>query len=359
MLRRIVTGLLFALLMSVGLSWGQSYTVCPQDCPYSSIQQAINDAFPGDTITVGPGAYKEHLEIREKDLQLIGAGAGQVTLELVVESVRVGEERRDVGLLITTSVVTLKGFTVKGSGMLWLKNADVQLRENVFRGEGAGYFECVICVDGGLEFIAEDNRWEDYGGSWGLDLNLLKKGYALVRLRSDLSVLRRNTFARLKGLAIAVMIGQAILEENRFERVWRALQVGRPGRDPQIPEAFAQMSRNRLRGEGTSSDGMGDGILIYDEALLEENSISEFPGCAVWQSQPEFERKIRQIIVTDFLKHFLMVALYGAVEELPQASVLGKENSISTSCGTWCYQTYAQVLCPDQRFYPAGFGGGR
>lgn len=355
------------LLGLAGVSWGQSSTVCPQGCPYSSIQEAINDALPGDTITVGPGAYKEHLEIREKDLQLIGAGAGQVTLELVAEFVRGGEKSRAAGLLVAHSVVTLKGFTFKGSSSLWFKNADVQLRENVFRGEGRGYSSlypgigCVVCIEGGLEFVAEDNRWEDYDGSWTVDASLLKEGYALLRLQTDLSVLRRNSFTRLKGLAIAVMTGQAILEDNRFERVWRAVQVGRPGRDPQIPEAFAQLRRNRLQGEGTSSDviRMGDGVLIYDEAIVEGNSISEFPGCAVWQSQPDFERQIRQIIVTDVLKHFLMVALYGDVRELPQASVLGKENSISTSCGSWCRQTYAQVLCPERRFYPAGFGGGR
>lgn len=359
MVRQITAGLLLTLLSVMGVSWGQSYTVCPQGCFYTSIQEAINDAFPGDTITVGPGTYKEHVEIREIDLQLIGAGADQVTLELVAESVRVGEERQAVGLLIANSAVTLKGFTIKGTSSLWFKNAEVQLKENLFRGEGRGYSSlgigCLVCVEGGLEFIAKDNRFEDYDGSWTIDSSLLKKGYALVRLRTDLAVLRRNSFTRLKGLAIAVMTGQAILEENRFEKVWRAVQVGRPGRDPQIPEAFAQLRRNRLQGEGTT----GDGVLIYDEALLEGNSISEFPGCAVWQSQPEFERQIRQIIVTDILKHFLMVAAYGAVEELPQASVLGKENSISTNCGSWCRQTYAQVLCPDQRFYPVGFGGGR
>jgi hypothetical protein len=351
-------GLSFMVLMLASLSWGQSYTVCSQGCLYGSIQEAINNAFPGDTITIGPGTYKEHLEIREKDLQLIGAGAGQVTLELVVKSVRVGEERRAAGFLIANSVVTLRGFTIKGSSPVWFKNADVQLRENVFSGEGRDFSECVICVEGGLEFVAEDNRWENYDGSWTVNPDLLKEGYAFLRLRSDLAVLRHNTFAHLKGLAIAVMMGQAVLEENRFEKVWRAVQVGRPGRDPQNPEAFAQLRRNRLRGEGTGSDRVGDGLLIYDDALFEGNSISEFPGCAIWQSQPEFERQIRQIIVTDVLKHFFMVALYGDLGELPQASVLGKNNSISTSCGSWCRQTYAQVLCPERRFYPGGFGGG-
>lgn len=356
-------GLLLMVLILASASWGQSYTVCPQGCPYSSIQKAINDAFPGDMITVGPGTYKEHVEIQGIDLQLIGAGAGQVTLELVVESIRVGEERQGVGLLVAGSAVTLKGFTFKGSSSLWFKNADVQLRENLFRGEGRDYsflgIGCVVCVEGGLEFIAEDNRWEDYDGSWTVNADLLKKGYALVRLRTDLAVLRRNSFTRLEELAIAVMAGQAILEENRFDKVWRAIQVGRPGRDPQISEAFAQLRRNRLQGEGTESNQLGDGVLVYDEALLEGNEISEFPGCAVWQSQPDFERQIRQIIVTDIVKHFFMVALYGDVGELPQANVMGNGNYIDTSCGSWCRQTYAQVLCPDRRFYPVGFGGGR
>ena len=353
--RRIVVGGL-GLMLLVGLgSWGQSFLVCPQGCLYSSIQEAINDAFPGDTITVGPGTYQEHLEIQEKDLQLVGAGAWQVTLELVAAPVRVGQERRDVGFLIANSIVTMKGFTVMTKGApLWAQNADVQLRENVFRGGGLDFDNCLVCVEGGLEFVAEDNRWEDYDGGWTINPDLLRTGYALLRLRSDLAVLRRNTFTRLEGLAVAVLSGQAILEENRFEQVWRGVQVGRPGKG-RNPEVYAQLLRNRLQGW----KNMGDGALIFDEAYLEGNSISDFTGCAVWQSQPDFERQIRQIIVTDVIKYFLMEALYGNLEELPQATVTWKNNSISQSCGDWCRQTYAQVLCPDRRFYPQGFGGGR
>lgn len=128
-----------------------------------------------------------------------------MTLEVVVESVKVGEEHRYAGFLIANSMVTLKGFTLKGSGSLWVKDADVQLRENVFRGGGSDFDECVVCVEGGLEFVAEDNRFEDYDGRWTVNPDLLKIGYALLRLRpTDLAVLRRNIFTRLKGLAVAV-----------------------------------------------------------------------------------------------------------------------------------------------------------
>ncbi len=64
LLRSVSRWMVVVLVVSiagVGMGSFQPYTVCPSGCPYSSIQEAINDAFPGDTITVGPGAYKEHL----------------------------------------------------------------------------------------------------------------------------------------------------------------------------------------------------------------------------------------------------------------------------------------------------------
>lgn len=48
---------------------------------YRSIQSAIDDARKGDTIRIGPGAYREDVRIHNKErLKLVGAGMDQVTL---------------------------------------------------------------------------------------------------------------------------------------------------------------------------------------------------------------------------------------------------------------------------------------
>ena len=42
-----------------------------------SIQAAIDDAQPGDTITIGRGEFRENLTIRTDDLTIRGAGNGR------------------------------------------------------------------------------------------------------------------------------------------------------------------------------------------------------------------------------------------------------------------------------------------
>jgi hypothetical protein len=76
---RIIAALIAAL---AGLIVGSSaaakppqQTVCPNGCPFTSIQAAINAAIPGATITIGPGKYVENVVVT-KPLTLRGSGGG-------------------------------------------------------------------------------------------------------------------------------------------------------------------------------------------------------------------------------------------------------------------------------------------
>ena len=51
------------------------------DAPYTSIQAAIDEASDGDTLTVCPGTYRELVTISAAGVSLIGAGAGQTTID--------------------------------------------------------------------------------------------------------------------------------------------------------------------------------------------------------------------------------------------------------------------------------------
>jgi parallel beta-helix repeat protein len=73
---------------------------------FTSIQQAINAASDGDTITVGAGTYIENVNV-DKRLTLIGEGADAVNVTAASVSDNVFE--------VTANYVNISGFTVTGA----------------------------------------------------------------------------------------------------------------------------------------------------------------------------------------------------------------------------------------------------
>jgi parallel beta-helix repeat protein len=86
--------------------------VCEQDtgdhCEYTSIQDAVDDADPGDTVRVTPGTYEEAVEVNIEDLTIDGAGQGATVLD--------GDGIQKNGIDIGADGVTVQDLTVKNFG---------------------------------------------------------------------------------------------------------------------------------------------------------------------------------------------------------------------------------------------------
>ena len=113
----LVVGLLFAVAPTKQAQAG-TLDVCPT-CTYTTINDAITAANPGDIINVGSGTYNENLYIT-KALTLRGPNAGVsagVTPgtrgpEAVIRSLS-----NFYSIYIPSDNVTIDGFTIDGSGM--------------------------------------------------------------------------------------------------------------------------------------------------------------------------------------------------------------------------------------------------
>jgi parallel beta-helix repeat protein len=77
-IQRIVCYIVIITLISIvniPAADASEYTVAPTGADYTSIQEAINRAFPGDTILVNSGTYHENL-LLDRKINLIGIDSG-------------------------------------------------------------------------------------------------------------------------------------------------------------------------------------------------------------------------------------------------------------------------------------------
>ena len=107
-----LAAVLVTTVASPGPVSAATYTVCDEECSFTSIQQAINAAAEGDTILVRPGFFNEAITI-DKPLTLLGAQSGIAP---------VGDPRdpaestisAEFPITITASDVTVDGFEITG-----------------------------------------------------------------------------------------------------------------------------------------------------------------------------------------------------------------------------------------------------
>lgn len=112
----------WALALGWGIASGTPWTVCPEGCPHATIEAAIAEASPGDTILVEPGTYTGDLWIR-KPLDIRGAGPDLVAIEGRV-------------YVLGATQVSLQGVTVRGGGIEVADSTGVLIQRCIVEGPG-------------------------------------------------------------------------------------------------------------------------------------------------------------------------------------------------------------------------------
>ena len=109
-------------------------TVCPSNCDYSKIQDAINEANPRDTILVKDGIYTENIKINKDSLVLKSENGPEKTIIQF-------QTPSEYIFYTTSSEIVLEGFTIRGS--ILISNNSI-VRKNKILGNGGGFGVSVV-----------------------------------------------------------------------------------------------------------------------------------------------------------------------------------------------------------------------
>jgi hypothetical protein len=164
--------------------------------PFTTIQAAVNDAHPGDTIRVCPGVYDEHVKVATPRLTIKGAKAGRDARRRG----RHGESEVTGGVELREDLITWDGFLIRdntagpgiytsprfsgydirntifednGIGLQLGSNGvcETWIRKNLFVanneliGDPAGAGNGIYSNEGARRVLIADNRFEDHNGA--------------------------------------------------------------------------------------------------------------------------------------------------------------------------------------------------
>ena len=149
-------------------------TVCASGCDYSSIQSAIDDAWEGDTVEVGPGVYTENLDFKGRRITLQSTDGANKTK---INGGCAGSAVRFVSGEGSDSV--LEGFAIEngcaeyGAGIFLDGSSPAishcQILENRATAGGGGIFAANGASPTFSHFIVQDNYSTGYGGGLAVE----------------------------------------------------------------------------------------------------------------------------------------------------------------------------------------------
>ncbi|MDM7940258.1 MAG: protease inhibitor I42 family protein [Methanothrix sp.] len=129
--KRFCTAILAISMLLILLPEAQAeIRVCPKDCGYSSIQDALNASLPNETITVESGTYREDVFVG-KQVTMRGVDTGEGRPLLVPEKGR---------LILAAYGATLQGFEISGPSDTDEGNCTIEvvLPANIYQNDFAG-----------------------------------------------------------------------------------------------------------------------------------------------------------------------------------------------------------------------------
>ena len=156
-----------SVLLSIAatIALAKSFVVCPSGCEYSSIQQAIDDLnnSKGEyQVYVKAGTYHEHIEIKDKNVTLVGENATNTILD--------GEDNIQLIHMEgpccsdTYYYVTIKNFSIIngysnswGGGIRVNQNVNVNLQNIIFRNNLAVYDGGAISKENSTGYLQINN----------------------------------------------------------------------------------------------------------------------------------------------------------------------------------------------------------
>ncbi len=119
---RTVHGVALLALLAARVVLGATWVVCPVDCPYATVAEAVAAAAAGDTILVRSGTYVGDLWLR-KGLDLRSEGDEPSVIEGRVYVLGAGQ-------------VTLHGLTIRGGGLQLEDSSSVLVSDCIVEGPG-------------------------------------------------------------------------------------------------------------------------------------------------------------------------------------------------------------------------------
>jgi parallel beta-helix repeat protein len=137
-IHRLVCSLVIITLISITCipaADASEYTVAPTGAEFTSIQAVINRAFPGDTILVKSGTYRENL-LLDKKINLIGVDTGGGAP--IIDPVNKGN-----AIEILADGCRVEGFTLQNIELLngiRVKSSENTIRRNTFLNNANGIF---------------------------------------------------------------------------------------------------------------------------------------------------------------------------------------------------------------------------
>jgi len=170
----------------------------PQD--FTSIRAALASAYPGDTVQVSPGTYRENNVTVRSQVTLVGSGWANTIIDGGGSGVVVyGQPNSEI-----------RGFTIRGSGSgtfdagVWVSEGTVRISDSRLTGNAAGVWAwCFDAATCNIRVTLENNI-VDHNTSNGVNSN-----------EAAVFTLRHNTIAHNGGCGV-ILNNPASLAENNL-----------------------------------------------------------------------------------------------------------------------------------------------